>query len=399
LVAAKGLGLPFEFVEKHFQAAIRAQPHLLSAYAEKWEYLRPRWHGNMEELLDFGKECLESDAWDDGIPVICATSIMEVSSEAPDESLHLALKAGPFWDLVRAYYEAAEKRPQPALLAQARSIFARLGVLGDHFDEVVPAYQKLEETGVLDTAIFPDQGEYDYFCDLVHARTGKLPNRSAGRKRDKALSQASVALAAGDLDEAEKDLAQYVRGDAANDRLAERYRGAVALGRKLKTDGKVALSPQQVKDLCVADQEPLWTVDGDKLVGKHRGSPGFLVLPLGLQNAIISGTLAYEGDIYLMQMEIHARSLQHKVRMGFVPEKGQVTLSMDKRALVEAPYQSGPQQFRLDLGGDKDRLEPSSGIHWPLQADDLPGCFAVSIWPRVGEATLTLSDLRIELKK
>jgi tetratricopeptide (TPR) repeat protein len=396
---ARGLGLPLKFMEEHFQDAIRVQPHLLTAYAEKWENLRPRWHGDMEELLAFGKECLDTDAWDDDIPELCASSIMEVGSEASDDSLHLALKAGPFWDLVVAYYQAAEKRAQPAVLARARNIFARLGVLGDHFEEVLPALQKLEETGVLDTAVFPEQGEYDYFCDLVHARTGKLPNRPAGRKRNKALSQASVALAASDIDEADNALAQYERGDAANDRLAERYRGAVALGRKLKTDGKATLSPQQVKDLCVADQESLWTVEGDKLVGKHKAGPGILVLPLGLQNAILSGTLACEGDIYLMQMEIHARSLQHKVRVGFVPGQGQVTLSSDGRALVQAPYQSGSQSFRINLGGDEDRLEPSFGVHWPLPSDDQPGCFALSIWPHVGEATLTVCDLRIELKK
>jgi hypothetical protein len=86
--------------------------------------------------------------------------------------------------------------------------------------------------------------------------------------------------------------------------------------------------------------------------------------------------------------------------MFFYPHQEKATLLSDHRVVVtQAPYEPGPQKFRLELGADEDHLEPASGLHWPLPADDLPGCFALHLWPNVGDATCTISDLRIELKK
>jgi hypothetical protein len=263
---------------------------------------------------------------------------------------------------------------------------------------VVSAYQKLEETHVPDLKVFVDLQEYDYFCDLVHARTGKLPTRRDGGKRDRALAQASVALAAGDLDEAEKALPQVVGGVAENDRLAERYRGAVALGRKLKAEGAVILSPQQVKDLCVGANEPLWTVEGDKLTGHKLQGVFDLTLPLGLQNAVVSGVLTWEGDIAAVEIQLHARAPRRKERAIFHTADNLISLHSDGKVLTNAPYEPGPQKFRVDLGADEDRLEPCPGVRWRLPTDDLPGCFALILWNR-DNSTLSISDLRIELKK
>ena len=402
VLLARGLELPREFMEEHFRQAVRIQPRALAAYSEKWEYLRPRWHGDAEQLLAFGKECLETGDWDNDIPQLCLSSIQDVYPGMSDDALSQALQAGPLWDLLRAYDEAAEKHLRPAALAKERNIFARLAVLGGHFDEAAPVYLKLQEkTGLPDTDIFVDLGEYDYFCDLVHARTVKLPTGLNTLKRDRALAQASVALAAGDLDEAEKDLAHYERGDAPNDRLAERYRGAIALGRKLQADGSVVLSPQQMKDICIPINENLWTAEGDRLTGTGSdGAVATLELPLGLRDATITGTLAWEGSFSVVDMQVHARSQRHKETVRFYPQENQVGLLSDHTSVTVAPYRPGPQQFRFELGADEDRLEPSSGIRWRVpETDDSPGGFALTLWGGPGKVTWSISDLRIELKK
>ena len=400
MVVARGLGLPAEFEEEQFRQALRARPRYYPAYLERFEYLRPRWHGDAEQLLAFGKECLETGDWDDDIPPLCGAAIWEAASPMSDDVLRTALTDGPLWDLLRAYEEAAEKNATPKTLARARNIFARLGVVGGRFDEVVPAFQKLEEAGVSDPEIFAEQGEYDYFRDLVHARTGKLPTGPVGRKHDRALAQAGVALAAGDLDEAEKDLARVEQGDAADDRLAERYRGTLAVGRKLRADGSVALSPQQVKDICVTEKEQNWTVEGNGLTGRHLLGPVDLVLPLGLQDAVITGTTAWDGKVSTVEMRVDARSTRHKGHMLFFPDLGQARLMRNHTEVAKALYQPGPQPFRLELGSDEDRLEPSPGIRWRVPSDsDLPGCFAMGLWTGTGDATWSISDLRIELKK
>ena len=264
----RGLDLPRAFMERHFREAVRIQPRVLLAYSEKAEYLLPRWHGNQEELLAFGKECLETGAWDEDIPQICLSTIRLACEDLDDDALASALKAGPIWDLLQTYYEGASKHRRGDVVDYTDNLFARLCVFGGHFEEAAPAFQKIEKARRNDFEVFVDDSEYEYFCDLVHVRTGKLPTRWDGRKRDKALAEASTALANDNLDDAEKALAQVEKGDAEKDRLVERYRGAVALGRKLKAEGAVTLSPQQVKDLCLLSSQELWTVEKDKLTGR-----------------------------------------------------------------------------------------------------------------------------------
>ena len=268
IMVAQGLDLPTAYMERHFREANKARPNLYMAYAAKYHYLQPRWHGSNAKLLAFGKECLETGAWADAVPQLCLAAIDEVCSGTADDDLAGAMKEGPLWDLLLAYQKAAEKEAHPAARDFARNVFARLGVIGGHMDETLPSYQKLEELPYPDLTVFADLAEYQYFRDLVQARTGKLPLQFHGIQRGQALARASTALANADLDEAGKALAEVERGSADNDRLVSRYRGAVALGRKLDADGAVTLSPQQIKDIFVVQNDSLWSVEGDKLVGR-----------------------------------------------------------------------------------------------------------------------------------
>ena len=396
---ARALGLPREYLEDHFRQAVRAQPHLLPPYSEKWEYLRPRWHGDADELLTFGKECLDTGDWDNDIPGLCLSALREVAAELPDDVLRRALAAGPLWDLVQAYHAAVANNGPPAARDTDTSFFARMGVIGGHWDEVVPACRTLQEKGYADWTIFVDHYEYQYFLELVQAHTGKLPPRLNGQPADRALARAGAALADGDLDRAEKELAQVGGGDPHSDRLVERYRGAVALGRRLQADGRVALTPQQVQDLCIIPPGPSCSVQGEELVVRPFDSLD-LLFPLGLRNVVVSGTLALEGRFSQVELQVHTRSPLHKVRLAYFPDRHSVHLWRDRVDLRAAAYGPGPHPFRLELGAEEDRLEPAEGVAWPVPvSEDLPGGFALRVWGASQGATVTLRDLRIEQRK
>jgi hypothetical protein len=399
MTVARGLSLPAAYMERHFREAIRARPNLYMAYAQKYQYLLPRWNGNNEKLLAFGKEYLETHAWSDRVPDLCLSAINEVRSGMSDDDLAGAMKQGPLWDALRAYDEAVEKEAGPAAQDYARNVFARLGVVGGHFDDVLPAYQKLEEKQSPDLDVFVDLAEYEYFRDLVQANTGKLSPLFHGRKRGQALARASTALANAELDEAEKALKEVAPGDAEQDRLVARYRGALALGRKLDADGSATLSPQQVKDVCVVQDKSVWSVEGDKLVGRKLFGEVTLELPLGLQHAMVSGVVEWSGGVGAVEMQLHARSPRTKERILFYPQQGQVTFQRDGKTLASDVLRPGSQQFQLAFGAKAELLQPTLGVLWPVPADDLPGCLTMNLWANNNNSTWTLSDLRIEVKK
>lgn len=194
-------------------------------------------------------------------------------------------------------------------------------------------------------------------------------------------------------------MAEVERGDADKDRLASRYRGAVALGRKLEADGGVTLSPQQIKDLCIVQNEALWSVEGDKLVGRKLFGEITLELPLGLQHASVSGQVDWNGAVTAVEMQLHARSTRTKERILYYPPQGQISFRRGEKPLAAEVYRAGPQQFQFQLGADREILQPTLGVLWPVPADDLPGGFTMNLWSGQDNTTWTISDLRIELKK
>jgi hypothetical protein len=235
----------------------------------------------------------------------------------------------------------------------------------------------------------------------VQAHTGKLPADALGHYRDQALSRVAVALASGDLDLAAKESDRVGPEDEAGTRLAARYRRALALGRKLMKERSLALSPQEIKDVCTdTEMADVWLVEGDRLIARVSDrSGGELVFPVGLKHAVITGTLEWTGAGSQVQLKAHTRALRHTVRLTYDTDRQVVQLARQRTGLTEAPYRPGPQAFRLELGGDSDRLEPCPQVRWEDRVTvDVPSGFAIAYSGTPG-TTVALRDLRIELRE
>jgi hypothetical protein len=59
IVVCKGQGRPREELDKYLQAAVRANPIGTEAYINALEYLRPRWHGTPQEMIELTDQCLQ----------------------------------------------------------------------------------------------------------------------------------------------------------------------------------------------------------------------------------------------------------------------------------------------------------------------------------------------------
>ncbi len=65
-----GLNVNRPVMEKIFTAAMSLNPDNYDACEDKMNYLQPRWHGSVEELLQFGRQCLLTGNYDAGLPFI-----------------------------------------------------------------------------------------------------------------------------------------------------------------------------------------------------------------------------------------------------------------------------------------------------------------------------------------
>jgi hypothetical protein len=67
--SCKDLGDPRAEMELWFDRAMTLKPDYYAACLRKSNYLEPRWHGSMEELLAFGRRCVTNRQWSGSVPL------------------------------------------------------------------------------------------------------------------------------------------------------------------------------------------------------------------------------------------------------------------------------------------------------------------------------------------
>ena len=66
-----------------FEQCVGAQFDFGGAYTGYLWSIRPRWGGSHEEMLAFGRECLDSERWDTSVPLFYLRAIEDVAGELP----------------------------------------------------------------------------------------------------------------------------------------------------------------------------------------------------------------------------------------------------------------------------------------------------------------------------
>jgi hypothetical protein len=72
LEVEKGIGGDRNEMEKWFDRAIQADSDFKPAYQAKMDWLDPKWHGSLEEMLAFGKACRDTKNWRAGLTLLVA---------------------------------------------------------------------------------------------------------------------------------------------------------------------------------------------------------------------------------------------------------------------------------------------------------------------------------------
>lgn len=72
LTVALGQGKSRSDMELWFKRAMNLDPDCYDACYAKLYYLEPKWYGSVEEMLKFGRECVQSQVWGGKVPLILA---------------------------------------------------------------------------------------------------------------------------------------------------------------------------------------------------------------------------------------------------------------------------------------------------------------------------------------
>jgi hypothetical protein len=388
LRVAVGLGLPRQYLDKHFNEATQIQPRSIEAYRYKFMYLEPRWHGKPGELLAFSRECTATGCWSEGIPQLLIEAVQRFCFDEKTGRFDYGPTQRPeIWEAALSLYQSAQTFGRPQDKRLATNFLILCGVRGGHVRELSLVLPKSEEPRDLTT--FRDACDYEYARELIAAQS----------QPPEPLAAIRLALGAADFEGASQILTESTRGaDALFPELESRCRAAMQLGKKLHAEKSVELSPVDILDSFTGAFSTYGHVEGDGVIC-HVVREATALFPIGLRNGVITGVLEWSPELTTVELLLHTRAQRDILHVIYWPNRGIVQLRRNNVFLQEATCPVGPCRFRVEFGPQVDRLEPVPGVTWEVPAEDAgPSGFGFRAAVRDQAGTFTLSKVKIELR-
>lgn len=372
IVVAMGLGLPRSYMESHFQQALQL-PHYKFAYQAKLEYLKPRWHGSPQELMSFGRECVDTRLWDCGIPQLVVEAIDDVySSEEISRSDEL-------WRELVHYKDQAllhgNEQQQRAALTYLSNISTRAGK--QETQELLDRIAAIDKNK-------PDDKEVD--LDLVNV-LHEQDHIDAYGERLPAASQLRIAISEGRLDTATQILDSMKPNSFAESSLTQHYRRVVQWGRQLEEHGEVTLEPRHLKhafDAIIDGQLTAYSygeLRGEEYVWQY--DPGdftqlYLVSPVPLAVGTLSGSLSWRPGMALVEVGWRQRTSQAPVYLRYYPDKSELIVVEDGETLQQEKVNIDHLEFAITIGSNRTSITVNHDTQWEILTDSpVAGTFSV----------------------
>lgn len=165
-----GQGNGRDRMEIWFNRAMKLVPNGVRVCVCKLHYLQPKWHGSSEEMVAFGRECLESKDWGGSVPLI----LVEAHKSAAISS-GSSVAGGPYWrqpavwnDIKNSYEKFSRLNPKSSITKPG---LARYAYLCGQWAEL---NQILKQIGpVTDYTPFGGQIFFDKMVKAAEENTGK----------------------------------------------------------------------------------------------------------------------------------------------------------------------------------------------------------------------------------
>jgi hypothetical protein len=402
ILVAQGLGLPREYAKEHYQAAVAANPDYAPAYRAYFDYLLPRWQGDASLMLEFARDCAGSSLWAERIPDLFLRAVYDVAYDHDSGLYSREVFRSPFvWEGLRRYYKGAQDKglmavvqePYATMQDRCCSYFLHWGTLCGKAVELKDALSKIVHP---DLSVFPDYATYLQARDRVTAESAEGSDRIKARLR--------LALAAGRYGEAERILGVDDDWPAAVAADRERYRKALAAGRRLARDGKITFRAREMLDSWTVNEPGLWRAEGDALIcAVPAGKAVYLHCPFPVGQATVQGVLEVRGAVKMAMVVLHSRCGMDPVHLRFYPGSpaGQTRVMRYFRTFEIQPLGPGPQRLRIEIGPKHDHFvlnDNQPGLLAELPEFE-PGGFGFEIYTEGGEGEFVLGPLEVVVGK
>jgi hypothetical protein len=98
-------------MEEWFKRGVKLAPTMLELYESKMLYLQPKWHGSVEEMIAFGRECRGTEYYHTTIPLQLVQAHKAVAGYTSDPVAYLA-QPDVWKDIASAYEQILEYKPK-----------------------------------------------------------------------------------------------------------------------------------------------------------------------------------------------------------------------------------------------------------------------------------------------
>jgi hypothetical protein len=139
LTVELGQGKGMHVMETWFKRAMETDPDNIDACRKKMYYLEPKWHGNAELMLTFGRSLLAKGNWEARLPFLLADAHRTLAGYAKDRAAYY--KDEDVWKDVKAVYDGFLAGHPDSVLD--RTWYAKLACWCGHYAEARTQFQAL----------------------------------------------------------------------------------------------------------------------------------------------------------------------------------------------------------------------------------------------------------------
>jgi hypothetical protein len=172
-----GQGKGRDRMELWFQRAMAIDPNNYDVCEAKRFYLEPRWHGSAEDMVAFGRECVQSKQWGGKIPLIlvAAHKAIPVYLEDPERTNYW--KQPEVWpDIKSAYEKYFANHQNDSIQRQEYAVLAFKCEQWAEFSRQVPLF------GTVDYSIFGGRRAYERMVRQANLLSGAPRGGRRGRR-------------------------------------------------------------------------------------------------------------------------------------------------------------------------------------------------------------------------